>query len=95
MYKYKAMKWCLCLFIFTFLIIIGKTIWSSIDVAGVSSVSSNSETIVLNKTFKTTNWYVNTKLDNFFKVFKFVIDRTYITKCSMNSYVIKPVDIVM
>ncbi len=55
MYKYKAMKWCLCLFIFTFLIIIGKTIWSSIDVAGVSSVSSNSETIVLNKTFKTTN----------------------------------------
>lgn len=54
MYKYKAMKWCLCLFIFPFLII-GKTIWSSIDVAGVSSVSSNSETIVLNKTFKTTN----------------------------------------
>ena len=38
-----------------FLIIIGKTIWSSIDVAGVSSLSSNSETIVLNKTFKTTN----------------------------------------
>ncbi|MDA1674318.1 purine permease, partial [Bacillus cereus] len=31
MYKYKAMKWCLCLFIFTFLIIIGKTIWSSLD----------------------------------------------------------------
>ncbi|HHY1427553.1 TPA: hypothetical protein ACV1G0_002467 [Bacillus cereus] len=55
MYKYKAMKCCLCLFIFTFLIIIGKTIWSSIDVAGVSSLSSNSETIVLNKTFKTTN----------------------------------------
>ncbi len=40
-------------------------------------------------------WYVNTKLDNFFKVFKFVINRTYITKCPMNSYVIKPVDIVM
>jgi N-acetylmuramoyl-L-alanine amidase len=40
-------------------------------------------------------WIVNTKLDNFIKVFKFIINRTYITKCSVNSYVIKPVDIVM
>jgi hypothetical protein len=40
-------------------------------------------------------WIVNTKLDNFFKVFKFVLNGTHITKCSMNSYVIKPVDIVM
>ncbi|UIR28916.1 MBL fold metallo-hydrolase [Priestia flexa] len=40
-------------------------------------------------------WYVNTKLDRFFKVFKFIINRTDITQCSMNSNVIKPVDIVM
>ena len=40
-------------------------------------------------------WYVNTKLDRFFKVFKFIINRAYITKCSMNSYMIKPMDIVM
>ncbi|GIN88797.1 hypothetical protein J6TS2_51830 [Heyndrickxia sporothermodurans] len=44
---------------------------------------------------KVADWIVNTKLDNFIKVFKFVINRTYISKCSMNSYVIKPVDIVM
>jgi hypothetical protein len=30
-------------------------------------------------------WYVNTKLDKFLKVCIFVINRTYITKCSMNS----------
>ncbi len=41
------------------------------------------------------DWYVNTKLDRFFKVFKFIINRAYITKCSMNSYMIKPMDIVM
>ena len=40
-------------------------------------------------------WYVNTKLDRFFKVFKFIIYWTHITKCPMNSYVIKPVDIVI
>ena len=40
-------------------------------------------------------WYVNIKLENFFNVFKFVINRTFITKFSMDSYVIKPVDIVM
>ncbi|PDZ88061.1 hypothetical protein, partial [Bacillus thuringiensis] len=41
--------------IFTFLVIIGKTIWSNTDMEEVSNVSSNSETIVLSKTFKTTN----------------------------------------
>ncbi len=41
------------------------------------------------------SWYVNTKLDKFFKVFKFIINWTHITKCSMNSNVIKPVNIVM
>ncbi|PFU38223.1 hypothetical protein COK86_26095 [Bacillus cereus] len=55
MYKYKVIKWSLCLLIFTFLIIIGKTIWSNTDIEEVYNVSSNSETIVLSKTFKTTN----------------------------------------
>jgi chromate reductase, NAD(P)H dehydrogenase (quinone) len=41
------------------------------------------------------HWYVNAKLDRFFKVFKFIIYWTHITKCPMNSYVIKPVDIVL
>ncbi|MDQ0273964.1 phage tail protein, partial [Cytobacillus purgationiresistens] len=40
----------------------------------------------LNKLDFASPWYVNTKLDNFFKVFKFIINWTYITKCPMNSY---------
>jgi hypothetical protein len=39
-------------------------------------------------------WYVNTKLDNFFKVIKFELNGTYITECAMDSNMIIPVDIV-
>lgn len=40
-------------------------------------------------------WYVNTKLDNFFKVSLLIINRTFISEGSMNSYAIKPVNIVL
>jgi hypothetical protein len=35
-------------------------------------------------------WIVNTKLDNFFKVFPFVLDGTQISQCSVDSDVIEP-----
>ncbi|WP_318247393.1 MIP/aquaporin family protein, partial [Priestia flexa] len=41
------------------------------------------------------NWYVNTKLDNFLKVSMLVINWACISKGSMNSDVIKPVNIVL
>jgi hypothetical protein len=41
-----------------------------------------------------TVWYVNTKLDNFFKVIKFELNGTYITECAMDSNMVIPVDIV-
>ncbi|MED3025588.1 MULTISPECIES: hypothetical protein [Bacillus cereus group] len=55
MYKHKVMKWFLCLLIFSFLIVISKTFWSNTDTVETSNVPSNSETIILSKTFKTTN----------------------------------------
>lgn len=57
----------------------------------IITASMNQSDIPLNHKW----WIVNTKLDRFFKVFKFIIYWTHITKRPMNSYVIKPVDIVL
>jgi ribonucleoside-diphosphate reductase beta chain len=40
-------------------------------------------------------WYVNTKLNNFFKVFLFIFNRAQIPKCSVDSNVIKPMNIII
>jgi len=51
--------------------------------------------VIFNSDDKVIGWYVNTKLDSFFKVFHFVLNRTHIIKGSMDTQVIKPMDIVL
>ena len=40
-------------------------------------------------------WIVNTKLDNFFKVYWFVLNRSQVAERSVNPDVIEPVHIVI